>query len=69
MGEHGIPFSLIFTKCDKLGPNALNDQIERDCKILLEEWESLPEIFRSSAEKGTGKEEILDYIDSVLKKL
>lgn len=69
LGEHRIPFSLIFTKCDKLGPNALNDQIERDCKILLEEWESLPEIFRSSAEKGTGKEEILDYIDSVLKKL
>ena len=62
LGENGIPFAIIFTKCDKLGPNALKEQIERDKQILLEDWEELPTMFTSSAEKGTGKDEILEYI-------
>lgn len=62
LGENGIPFAIIFTKGDKLGPNALKAQIERDKEILLEEWEELPPMFSSSAETGAGKQEILDYI-------
>lgn len=62
LGENGIPFAIIFTKGDKLGPNALKAQIERDKQILLEEWEELPPLFVSSAETGAGKQEILDYI-------
>ena len=62
LGENGIPFAIIFTKCDKLGPNALKEQIERDKQILLEDWEELPTMFTSSAEKGPGKDEILEYI-------
>lgn len=69
LGENGIPFSIIFTKCDKLGPNALYRQIERDKQILLQRWENLPELFLSSSETGKGREEILDYIDSILSTL
>ncbi len=66
LGEKGIPFSLIMTKCDKQGPNALAAQVERDKEILLREWEELPRIFCSSAQNGTGREEILDYIGEIL---
>ncbi len=67
LGENGIPFALIFTKSDKLGPNALKAQIERDKEILSEEWEEMPQMFVSSAETGAGKEEILDYIQQYIK--
>lgn len=66
LGEKQIPFAIIFTKADKMGVNALEAQIERDKAILLEYWEELPYMMISSSEKGTGKEEILDYIDSIL---
>ena len=67
IGENGIPFGIIFTKGDKLGPRALEAQIERDRQILSEQWEELPPMFSSSSETGRGREEILDYIDNVLK--
>lgn len=67
LGENGIPFSIIFTKGDKLGPVAREKQIENDKKQLLEHWESLPPCFASSAETGLGRDEILDYIDKILK--
>ena len=66
LGENGIPFALIFTKCDKLGPVALDRQIARDRERLLTAWESLPPCFLSSSETGRGKDEILDYIESIL---
>ena len=69
LGEQGIPFSLIFTKCDKLGPVVLDRQVERYRNRLLEEWETLPPCFKSSAQTGLGREEILDYVESVLKTL
>lgn len=69
LGEKGIPFGIIFTKADKLGPEALNAQILKDKGRLLEEWEELPPCFISSSAKGTGKEEILDYIGSILQTL
>ena len=66
LGENGVPFAIIFTKGDKLGPNALKAQIERDEEILSEEWEEMPPMFASSAETGAGKEDILDYIQQYI---
>lgn len=66
LGENGIPFGIIFTKGDKLGPNALAAQIERDREILLKQWEELPPMFSSSSQTGKGRDEILDYIEKVL---
>lgn len=66
LGENGIPFALVFTKCDKLGPVALEQQLARDRERLLTAWEELPPCFLSSSETGRGRDEILDYIDSVL---
>ena len=69
LGAEGIPFALIYTKCDKLGVNALKAQVERNNAALLESWETLPPVFLSSSETGAGRDEILDYIDSILKQL
>ena len=69
LGEKGIPFGIIFTKADKQGPEALQQQILKNKGRLLEDWEELPPVFISSSVKGTGREEILDYIASILKTL
>ena len=69
LGSRRIPFSIIFTKADKLGPNALKERIEQNHKQLLEFWEELPPCFVSSSEDRTGREEILDYIGSVMDSL
>lgn len=66
LGENGVPFAIIFTKGDKLGPNALKAQIGRDKEILSEDWEEMPPMFASSAETGAGKEDILDYIQQYI---
>ena len=66
LGENGVPFSIIFTKADKQGPNVLARQIEKDRQILLQQWEELPPMFASSAETGKGKEEILADIGQTL---
>ena len=66
LGENGIPFAILFTKCDKLGPNALKAQIERDKELLLRDWEELPPMLTSSAQDGSGKKEILDYIEQYI---
>ncbi|MCQ2182238.1 MAG: ribosome biogenesis GTP-binding protein YihA/YsxC [Bacteroidales bacterium] len=66
LGEHGIPFAIIFTKCDKQGPNVLAAQIERDREILQRQWEELPPMFCSSSQTGRGRDEILGHIETVL---
>ena len=67
--DNEIPFGIIFTKGDKLGPVALKKQTDRYKNILLEDWAGLPPCFVSSAESGLGKEEILDFILQTLNKL
>ena len=69
VGENGIPCAIIFTKADKQGPVALQRQIDRDCEILSQTWEELPPYFVSSSASGAGRDEILDYINSILKTL
>ncbi len=65
LGENGIPFSIIFTKADKLTRTALASNIAAYKKRLLEEWEELPPIFITSAESKTGREELLQYINEI----
>jgi len=69
LGENGVPFGIIFTKVDKLSKAKVDGNVKVFLEALKEEWEELPPYFLSSAEKGTGKEEILDYIDQVNKSL
>jgi len=69
LGESGVPFSIIFTKSDKVGTNVLKSQIERDSDILSEEWEVLPEMFVSSSQNARGRTEILDHIEKILNSL
>lgn len=61
-GENGIPFSIIFTKSDKLKPNAVLKNVENYKNELLKTWEGLPEIYITSAEKKEGTEAILSFI-------
>ena len=69
LGENGVPFSLVFTKLDKLGINAGKHNIEQYKKALLEQWEELPPIFTTSSIDGRGRDEIIDYIEAVNKSL
>lgn len=65
LGSNGVPFAIVFTKADKLGVNAAEKNVEDYKKVLLEEWEELPPVFITSSEKNTGKETLLDFIESV----
>ena len=67
LGENGIPFAIIFTKCDKQGPNVLAAQIEKDMQILSEDWDELPPYFCSSSQSAPGRDEILGYLEEILK--
>lgn len=66
LGENGVPFSIVFTKADKLGPVRAKQNAQKYMKTLLDEWEELPPYFITSSEKKTGRDEVLDYIDSIL---
>ena len=70
LGEKQIPFSIIFTKADKLKPKALERNIEHyKQELLAGAWAEMPNYFISSATNSTGKDEILDYIDAINKHL
>ena len=66
LGEHGIPFGIVFTKCDKLSSNQAESNIARYRRTLLQSWEELPPMFRTSSEKRQGREAILDFIGNCL---
>lgn len=66
LGEQGVPFSLIFTKCDKQSADKTSSNIARFARVLRETWSELPPVFRTSSEKRQGREEILDYIGECL---
>ena len=65
LGEHLIPFSIIFTKADKLKPKAIERNVEDYKMVMLETWEEMPNYFVTSSTKKIGKEQVLDYIDSI----
>ena len=65
LGENGVPFSIIFTKADKLSVGKAKENVNTYLKKLSERWEELPPVFVSSSEKKIGRTEILDYIDQI----
>ena len=65
LGENGVPFSIIFTKADKLSVGKAKENVNTYLKKLSERWEELPPVFVSSSEKKIGRTEILDYIDKI----
>ena len=65
LGQHSVPFAIIFTKTDKQSQKSTHANIEAYKKVLLNYWEELPPIFVSSSAKGKGRDEILDYIESI----
>ncbi len=66
LGVNGIPFARIFTKTDKISAVSLQKSIELYDKAMLEQWESLPETFISSAITRNGRDEILAYIEELV---
>lgn len=69
LGENGVPFALIFTKADKLGVMKQKENVAKYLQKLEEQWEELPPHFLTSSEKKIGKEEVLDYIESINRSL
>lgn len=66
LGENGIPFSIIFTKADKARTMQLRANVKAFLDRLGEEWEELPPHFVSSSQYGTGRDEILGYVEQIL---
>lgn len=67
LGENEIPFSIIFTKSDKIGKNVLSKNTARFKQEMLKQWESLPEIFTTSSIKKTGLEQFVKYVEKLNK--
>jgi len=65
LGEHGVPFSIIFTKADKLRPQAIDNHVEDYKTILLKTWEDMPKYFITSSSKNMGKDDVLSYINTL----
>lgn len=69
LGQSGIPFSIVFTKADKLTVSKASLSVSSYLEKLKETWEELPPYFVTSSEKRSGRDEILDYIDQINKNL
>lgn len=69
LGVKGIPFSMVFTKIDKLTGNQINKNIKAYRKKMLEQWEEVPMHFATSAELGAGRDELLGYIGTINKQM
>ncbi len=66
LGENSIPFSIVFTKADKLKPMAIEKHVASYIKQLLEGiWEEAPRYFVTSSSKGVGRDEVLAFIDGI----
>ena len=65
LGESSIPFAIIFTKADKLGPVKARMAASAWMEKMRDRWEELPPYFVTSSEKAIGRDEVLDYIESI----
>ncbi|MFZ4582972.1 MAG: ribosome biogenesis GTP-binding protein YihA/YsxC [Paludibacter sp.] len=65
MGENGVPFSIVFTKLDKMSAVRSRENLKLYQEKLHETWEELPPIFATSSEKRTGRDEVLGYIADI----
>jgi len=69
LDDNGIPFGIIFTKADKLKPNAIDRQVKDYCDELLKSWEALPPYFITSSTKKIGQDSVLDFIETTNNKI
>jgi GTP-binding protein len=69
LGENGVPFSIVFTKADKVSKAKLTGNVMHYLTELKKQWEELPPYFVTSSETKTGREEILNYIEEINKTL
>ena len=69
LGESNVPFTIVFTKADKLGAGKAKQNAQKWMNQLKDRWETLPPYFITSSEKKLGREELLDYIDEINKTL
>ncbi len=65
LGESNVPFAIIFTKADKLGPVKAKSNAAAWMNCLKDRWETLPPYFITSSVKGTGRDDILNYIEEI----
>jgi GTP-binding protein len=65
-GEKGLPFSMVFTKIDKLSSSVLQKNLAKYKKEMLKFWEEMPPVFTSSSTSGVGREQLLNYIDAII---
>ncbi len=66
-GEKGLPFSMVFTKIDKLSSSVLQKNLAKYKKEMLKYWEEMPPLFTSSSTSGFGREQLLNYIEAIIK--
>ena len=69
LGENEVPFSIVFTKMDKLGKEAGQRNVEAYKAQLLEQWEELPPLVITSSEDRRGRDELLNYIEEINRKI
>jgi len=69
LGENGVPFSIVFTKLDKMSNSRVKENTKAYLDKLQETWEEIPPVFYTSSEKRLGKEELLNYIEEITKSL
>lgn len=67
LAENEVPFSIVFTKTDKMGKQKASGNVAKYCEKLLEQWEELPPIFVTSSQDGRGRDELLGYIEQMNK--
>ena len=65
LGEKGVPFSIVFTKADKLGVQRQRENVWKYLERLSEQWEELPPYFVTSSEKNIGRDDVLGYIEQI----
>jgi GTP-binding protein len=66
-GEKGLPFSMVFTKIDKLSSSVLQKNLAKYKKEMLKYWDEMPPVFTSSSTSGFGREQLLNYIEAIIK--
>ncbi|MBR6142629.1 MAG: YihA family ribosome biogenesis GTP-binding protein [Bacteroidaceae bacterium] len=66
LGENSVPFSIVFTKADKLSKGKLTANVKHYFSELSKQWEELPPHFITSSETRQGRDEVLDYIEKII---
>jgi GTP-binding protein len=65
LGQQGIPFAIVYTKTDKDTQQNIQKNIQAFRKRFLQDWKMMPNEFETSSSKGRGRDEILDFIESL----